>query len=316
MRRTVSDILRVFGDQADRTRMEPKKDKGVVLQDERRAGCLVAITGEYSPTDGTVASDVARMDTTQITKTDIDFPKLTELQTHSDMLAQAMIAHLERLAPLIPDMPDSLAKEFVERRDMAEKVGVKGRHRRLNSAIAHKYIGLKSILQSAVFYGAMTEEEMNAHLDKAWTIFNKMADRQTGMSKNNDQAQTFLESFSHLMAQNKILIRPMKVGDKSAWGEPIVNPAFQRELVGFGPDDNGIMYIMVSPLVKEINKLLGPDEQINTNSVIADLERKEMLVDTYKKDGTLNERVYKKTISQTREYVTAIRAEFFFPDDD
>ena len=312
----LGNLLRIYGDGQDRSRLESNKESsGMKLQKYRPAGGLLVVTGEYSPTDGSSPSDLARMFSLPIKKGDIDGVKLTEAQGQTELLAQSMLGYIEWSIPQLDDMPARLEYDFIKYRTKAQKSAKAGRHERLNSAVAHLYMGLWFFFRFAVDMEAMTQEDMDKRLDEAWKVLNDDADEQTELGKKHDEAQVLAEVYSELMAQNLIYTLPMNgpIQPKSGFDEP-VNPRRPRVLVGYGPDKNGLYYMMMSTLIDQVNGMLSGQGEINNlitvDGVLVALDSKKLLVLEDSK-AKKHDRQFRKTIGGGTKYVSAIKEEFF-----
>ena len=291
MFKTLGNLLRIYGDGQDRSRLEPNMESaGVKLQKSISARGLLVVTGEYNPTDGSSPSDLARMFSLPIKKGDLDVAKLSDAQGKSDLLAQAMVSYLRYLIPKLDRLPERLGAEFIERRTLSEKEAVAGRHARLNSAVAHLYIGLKMFFEFAVKMEVITQEDMNDHLAKAWKVLNQVADEQTELGKKHDEAQVLYNVYSELKAQNLIYTLPVDGHIKPKSGFDVdVDPHRPKTLVGYGPE-NGLYYILMKTLIDKANDLLKGQGEINNlitvDGVLDALNSKGLLEIVKKKDGT------------------------------
>ena len=319
----LGNLLRIYGDGQDRSRLEPNKESsGVKLQDYHSARGLLVVTGEYSPTDGSSPSDLARMFSLPIKKGDLDVVKLSESQQQGGMLAQCMVSYLKWLAPKLDCIMEELGPEFIELRAMAqEKAKVVGRHARLDSAVAHLYIGLKMFFRFAVDMEAMTQEEMDSRLEEAWTILNYDANEQTELGKKHDQAQVLYDVYSELKAQNLIYTLPMEgpIQQPKNGFEEDVNPHRPKTLVGYGPNENRLYYMLMKTLIDKSNDLLRGQGEINNlitvEGVLDALNSKGFLVIEKKRDGTDYDRLFQKKLQGKLRPVSAIKAEFFDRED-
>jgi|LDZT01.1.fsa_nt_gi hypothetical protein len=302
-------LLRNQGDRQGRGRLT-KSDKGNYVpgggKDPR--GMVVA-SGEMQPLSG---SSLARAYTIHINPGDINNEKLKESQDQSELLGHAMVGYLEWLAPKLDDLPKTLASKFNELRKKArEEAKVKGRHGRLDEAIAHMYIGLEMFFKYAVESGAVTEELANVHLDKAWEVLKQGADEQTEMAHANDTTELFIKAILDLLAQNKVYFASMD-GKVPVMDQEII--PLKRELIGWGPDGNGVYYILMKPAVKTVNELLrgqGESIVITTDTLLDALEQKDLLATPPGKT-----RSYPKTIKRKTYWVTAVKSQAFDLKED
>jgi hypothetical protein len=179
---------------------------------------------------------------------------LKAAQGKRDLLGQAMVGYLELLAPRIDELPEALSARFDELRSKArEDAKVQGRHGRLDEAVADMYIGLEMFFEYAVGSEAITREEADAHLKKGWVTLNQGADDQTEMALKNDLSHLFIEAILNLEAQHKVHFASMD-GKPPVWDQEVVAP--KSELIGWGPDTDGIYYVLMDPAIKAVNELL------------------------------------------------------------
>jgi len=302
-------LLRNQGDRQGRGRLN-KSDKGNYVpgggKDPR--GMIVA-SGEMQPLSG---SSLARAYTIRIYPNDLDNDKLKVAQDQSELLSQAMVGYLEWLAPKLDDLPKTLASRFHELRKKArEEAKVKGRHGRLDEAIAHMYIGLEMFFKYVIESGAVTEEEAKAHLAKAWEVLKQGADEQTEMAHGNDTSELFIKAILDLQAQNKVYFASMD-GEVPVMDQEII--PLRRELIGWGPDDAGVYYLLMKPAVKAVNELLrgqGESIVITKDTLLDAFEQKDLLATPEGKT-----RSYSKTIKGKTSWVTAVKRQAFDLEED
>jgi hypothetical protein len=291
--------MRNQGDRQGRSRLAQGKSEYTIKSGHPPRGLVVA-TGEIQPLTG---SSLARAYTCHISISDLDNEKLKEAQYQSDLLGQAMVSYLKWLTPQIDDLPATLRDRFDDLRKKAhEDTKVIGRHGRLDESIADMYIGLETFFKFAVESGAITQEEADAHLARGWKTLNKGADEQTEMAKKNDSSQLFFQAILELQAQHKVYFASMD-GKVPIWDQEVVPQ--KRELIGWGPDNDGIYYFLMNPVVKTINELLrgqGENKVIRKDILLDALEQKDLLATPPGKA-----RSFSKTITGKTHYITAIK---------
>jgi hypothetical protein len=222
-----------------------------------------------------------------------------------------MVGYLQWLSLHLDELPAILSSRFEDLRKKArEESKVQDRHRRLDEAVADMHIGLEMFFKYAVESGALTQEEADVHLKVGWETLNQGADAQTEMSQENDMSQIFIQAISDLDAQNRVYIANMS-GKQPVLDREIIPQ--KRELIGWGPDDEGIYYILMKPAIKAVNELLRG--QAENKSVIMGL-----LLDSLEQKGLLakppgktpgKSRSFTKTISGKGRYVTPIKGDAF-----
>ena len=79
----------------------------------------------------------------------------------------------------------------------------------------------------------------------------------------------------------------------------------QRELIGWGPDNDGNYYFLMKAAIKAVNELLrsqGEKKEVRKDILLDALERKDLLATPQGKS-----RSYSKTIAKETRYVTGIK---------
>lgn len=296
-------LMRNQGDRQGRSRLVPSKHDYTLNSGHPPRGLIVA-SGELQPLSG---SSLARAYTLRIYPDDLDNERLSAAQDRRELLSQAMVGYLTWLAPQLDELSERLPVRFIELRESSiSDAKIQGRHGRLNEAIADMYIGLETFFRYAVESGAVTEEEAEEHLKRGWEALNLGADEQTEMAQKNDASQIFFQGISDLLAQNKVYFASMD-GSVSIWDREIIPR--RMELIGWGPDESGVYYVLTDPAVKAVNELLrgqGDDRTL----------RKDVLLDAIEQKGLLatppgKSRSYAKTINKKTRWVTAIKKQAF-----
>jgi hypothetical protein len=294
-------LMRNQGDRQGRGRL----DSNSSLKDVHPPRGLAVASGEMQPLSG---SSLARAFTLQINKSSIDLEKLTKAQAEKDQLSQVMVCYLEWLSHQFDELPKTLPDEFDRLRNKSRtETKIPGRHGRLDDSIAVLYIGLSKFIDFSVAVESLTREEGNVILENGWKIFNEIADKQTEMARRGDPVQIFLEATLELMAQNKIYFIPMDAKPKDVWNQEIIPK--QRELIGFGPDEAGVYYILMGPAVNAVNGLLrgqGDGKSIDKSILLDALEQKELLATPLGKQNS-----FPKTIHGKTQWVTAVKEQAF-----
>jgi len=203
-----------------------------------------------------------------------------------------------------------LSARFEELRNKArEDTKVQGRHGRLDETVADMYIGLEMFFKFVVASDALTQEEADIHLAKGWEALNQGADEQTEIAQKSDVSQVFIQAVLDLEAQHKVHFNLMD-------GKPPVQEQeavpLKRELIGWGPDKDGIYYFLMDLAIKAVNELLRGQGE---NKVV----RKDLVLDALEQRGLLatppgKSRSYSKTIAGKTRYVTAIKGNAFDMD--
>jgi hypothetical protein len=245
----------------------------------------------------------------KIEKEDIENERLKMAQDQRDLLGQAMVSYLEWLALFIDDLPSILFNKFEELREKSrEAAKVQRRHPRLDEAVADLYIGLEMFFKYAVSTTFVTQEEADAHLAKAWDALNQGADEQTEMALKNDISQLFMGAILELQSQNKVVFGYMD-GTVPQQDQDRASSKRDRDLVGWGPDRNGVYYFLINPAIKAANELLrgqGGNKVIMKDMLLDALDQKDLLATPQGKA-----RSYGKTIAGRTKWVTAVKGQAF-----
>jgi hypothetical protein len=295
--------MRNQGDRQGRSRLVPGKSDYTLKSGHPPRGLIVA-SGEIQPLSG---SSLARAYTSHICIDDLDKEKLKAAQDQKELLGQAMVGYLKWLAPQLDDLPTSLTTSFDELRNKARAdTRVQGRHGRLDEAIADMYLGLEMFFKYAVDAGAITQEEADIHLKNGWEALNQGADEQTEMAHKNDVSQIFIQSIMELQSQHKVYFASMD-SKTPVWDQEIMPK--RRDLIGYGPDNDGIYYFLMDPAIKAVNELLrgqGENMVLRKDILLDSLEQKDLLATPPGKS-----RSYSKTITNKTRYITAIKGNAF-----
>jgi hypothetical protein len=218
-----------------------------------------------------------------------------------------MVGYLKWLAPKLDELSKTLHERFDELRNNARAdTRVQGRHGRLDEAVADMYIGLEMFFNYAVDAGAIPQEEADVHLKNGWEALNQGADEQTEMAHKNDVSQIFIQSILELQSQHKVYIASMD-GKTPVWNQEIMPK--RRDLIGYGPDDDGVYYFLMDPAIKAVNELLrgqGENMVLRKDILLDSLEQKDLLATPPGKP-----RSYSKTITNKTRYITAIKGNAF-----
>jgi hypothetical protein len=154
----------------------------------------------------------------------------------------------------------------------------------------------------------VTQEEADVHLAKAWDVLNQGADEQTEMALKNDICQLFMGAILELQSQNKVVFGNMD-GNVPSQDRDSVPSKKDRDLVGWGPDLNGIYYFLINPAIKAANELLrgqGGSKVIMKDMLMDALDQKDLLATPPGKA-----RSYNKTIAGKTRWVSAVKGHAF-----
>lgn len=152
-------LIRNAGNNAARSRMNSKAE----LQAELQPRGLIVSTGEDCPKGGSIA---ARMLILAIDKGDVNFDKLTELQSDAadGLFAEAMGGFIQYIAQKSDGLKDKL-RDTVQ----AYRKELSAHHARTPSNMASLLLGLREFLDYAAAGGAISAEEAERHWSEGYS---------------------------------------------------------------------------------------------------------------------------------------------------
>lgn len=269
---------------------------------------LVVCSGEVMPLSG---SSLARNFVLHIKKGGVSMEKLTLAQAQKDLLPYVMKGYLEWLAPRLDTLPSYFSEEFEQLRKKAKgESKTRTRHGRLDETVAFLYMGLHEFLKYAGTQGAVSQEEADEILKEAWGTFNQVADELAEVAERDEPTKRFFEALQELRTQRKVYFGSMD-GKVSAWEQEIIPQ--RKELVGWGPDDKGVYYLVWGAAWEAVTKYLRTQEQslsLSKDDLLDSIEQKGLL------DRTQGDRrVIVKRIAGKNQRVLPVLEKAFNLDD-
>ncbi len=198
-------LLRGQGNQAGRQRMNAD---GTLRPTFYPRGLILG-TGEDIPRGQSLR---ARMLVLEVQPPDVDLDVLTELQVARDdgVLAQAMAAFVQWLAPQMDTLADTLPDRKQVLRQEALEAGKA--HSRTPDIIASLMIGVEMFLRFATDHGAITKDQAGT----LWTVcqdaIREAAIRQANIQEEECPVQRFLELLGSAMSGGSAHLEGIKGG--------------------------------------------------------------------------------------------------------
>lgn len=204
-------VLRASGNLSGRGRMATDTS----LRKTYPPRCLSLCTGEDIPKGQSLR---ARLNLLEIKPGDVDLKLLTDLQRHASngVLAGALSAYIQWLAPKIDELKVTFPKGKIELRDLASRE-VKS-HLRSPEIIAYKMLGMDTFLKFAVEVKAISESQAADIRQKAWNTFCEADAIQAELQTTEDPVVRFLDLL------RTALVMGLANVEEFAGGSPAKNP--------------------------------------------------------------------------------------------
>lgn len=178
---------RLNADTTDKGRYEPR---GMLL-----------ITGEEMVT---LQSTLARLMVIKLSEGDINRSRLTEIQSKTHLLPNAMASFVIWVRDNIYDIQATFKTQFIELRAKAYKDDL---HKKLPDQVAFLQFALDSILSWIVDKGVMTNGETTKLSREGWNIFMELCAEQSRRISLEDPVEKFFEILRTLISQKKVEIK-------------------------------------------------------------------------------------------------------------
>lgn len=200
MEQTAQELARAFGDNADRSRMSADR----TLQTAQPPRCLAVMTGEDLPQigeSGLARYVIVRMDKNDVPVTD----ELTKLQdaAAAGALRGAMRGYIRYLLAIVDELPGKLKELFRQNREEAKKRLPQGGHMRSAEALAHLMTGWQMLLLYGYNLDQLTEEQVNAEQEAAWSVLIQAGEAQAREAKEEAPENAFLSAISELLSSGQ-----------------------------------------------------------------------------------------------------------------
>lgn len=228
---------------------------------------LVITSGEQLPYGESAA---ARLFVVEVEPSDIDKEELTRAQAEQHLYSYSMSNYVLWLRDNWEERVANLQESWTHYRNQAVSQGI---HLRLPAAVAWLYIGFESAMMFASSIGAIDDVEAAQKCDKAWDIFIQLADRQGWRVDEERPSTRFIEAFTTLLTQRKIVLIDSYLTEPQAVD---IKPG--QVFVGWHDDEYYyLMPLAVFGAVGEFYHRSGRPFTFKDQAVLADLARLNLL---------------------------------------
>lgn len=204
MEATAQNLLRAFGDNADRGRLTSE----LTLQASMPPRSLALITGEELPDVG--ESGINRLYMMEVEKDDVEITdELTTSQrvARAGDLRQAMRGYIEWLLPKADGMAGVLEELFYSYRDKARTIiAGSGTHDRAAPAVAHIMIGLTMMLDYFEDVGLVDHDGRDSKLEEYWQVVAANSKRQAEANQEERPVQMYMQAVSEMIISKAVTV--------------------------------------------------------------------------------------------------------------
>lgn len=209
---TAGQLVRGVGNRSGRARMRSDLSLRAVY---RPRGLAIA-TGEQIP-DG--QSLVARLATVEVSKGEVDLPKLSEAQDERGRYRDAMSGYVGWLAKQWEHLEATLPALWRDARTRARR---EGQHLRVPESLASLYVGADLGLSYAVEVGTISEADAAQLRGECWQALVGIAESQSRQVEEQRPTRRFVTILTELITQGKArlnsLATPNENGDSELLG--------------------------------------------------------------------------------------------------
>lgn len=299
MEQTAQQLMRTYGDRVSRGRMR----QDTSLRRDYPPRGLALITGEDLISG---QSSNARYVKTELRPGELDLVKLSEGQSQSNLLGQAMRGYLEWLAITMEETPkNELYTLFQEKRDSALP---SQQHGRLAETAAWLFLGLHFALEYASSIGAVEIVEKERLLDVGWNVFLSLSEQQGERVSDVMPSTRFLSVISELLANKSIHTLPTE-----ARTDDLSLVPSNSTLVGW--HDKDYYYFLPDVIYNTVSSFLarqGEHLPVTSSTLWQQLERQGIIrVEEEEADGKVRTRrlIKKRVGTNNRPRLLWIKAE-------
>ena len=217
------ELARAFGDLSDRSRMNADR----TLQTAQPPRCLALMTGEDLPSIG--ESGLARFVILRMAEGDVPLTDaLTQAQEEAaqGLLQAGMAGYIEFLRRQADSLRDNLKKEWLKLRMEAQRRMKTRSHARNIEAVAHLMLGWEMMLVYGYTLNEITQEQMQAELEKAWGYLIASGEQQAKEAQEVSPENAFLDCVRELLKSKRAYVK-----DLSANAEP--GPSGGPGMIGY-----------------------------------------------------------------------------------
>ena len=199
----VQRLVRNIGDGKGKGRLS--KDLSRQAKYEPRSSVL--FTGEFGISG---ESSLARLYTVNMTRSDINFESLSEVQLDEVALSTCMFNFIKWMSKYYDDIVGHLSDNFIKKRgQIVNELECKSFHPRKPKTIVCYLLGLEVFFDYGVMVGALSEKKKDKMLKVAKNEFiNGILDQHQD-NKQYEPAYMFLRTLNDLIATNKAIIAPI-----------------------------------------------------------------------------------------------------------
>jgi hypothetical protein len=208
----VQRLLRGVGNRQGRGRMT----RDTMLRASYPPRGVVAVTAEALPEGPAFQSAAARSLSINLSKSDVDLAKLSELQRDKQMLRVAMTGYVSYVAGSYERLAKELPVQREELRDLLRDK-LPGSHPRTSDNAAALIVALRQLTEYSMSVGAMAEAEAKKWYKMARNGVLTAAKAHTEATRGGDPASTFLGFMSSLFAAKRAYVKNREYGKIPPW---------------------------------------------------------------------------------------------------
>ncbi len=309
----------LFRGQANRKGRGRLRPDGTTRTEKYPRGIILS-TGEDVPPGESLQ---ARMLILELDIHDLNWDALRELQIEArqGMYAQAMAGYIHWLSQKYATIQSQITKEISDLRDRIYKENLSKNHRRTPTILAQLIIGWQYFLHFANEAGALTEEQCNYHLEKAWTSITTISEKQSEYHQENDLIVVFFKHLRAALVAGKMHIACLngscpssKIKEMLGWlHDNPTNPKGER--IGWIDEYEGFVYLEPTACYKAVQcyaQESGESLPATKNTLWKRLNERGMLIRENKRTTFY----VRKTIHETQRNVIQIPAQIILDENN
>jgi len=216
-------------------------------------------------------------------KTPIDKARLTDAQGEAHLYSTAMTTYLESLAPRLDDARDEIRYLWTGYRTAFQN---SAHHSRIPEIQAWLAVGFELGLRFQVSVGAITIDESDEKLKRAWRVFEALGEKHSRIIEGQRPTLKFLAVLRELFLQGRIYAKSTTGGPPPrGFGQDSMDLAYNAEFVGW--IDGEMLYLMPETTVRVVQEAIrrqGDFLALGRNDMLAALAR-EGFIEPDKKKG-------------------------------
>lgn len=185
-------------------------------------------------------------------KTPIDKARLTAAQAEAGLYAGAMAAYLEDLAPRLDEAQEEMRALFECYRGAFQNGG----HARLPEIMSWLTVGFECALRFFVRQGAVSQEEADRMLNRAWKVFEALGEKHSRIIEGEKPTLKFLAILTELFLTSRVYAesknqKGLPPPAKEALGWEGTDPAKNAFLVGYADED--MVYLLPETALRVVS---------------------------------------------------------------